>query len=306
TMNRSYRSIEAKLRVDIDLAHILGFKQGMYPSDSVLKQYFAELKIKQLKSIMYELVNELRSLGALKCDIMALDSTPVPAYYRPPTEKGEAPTDPDARWGYSKSKDGWYYGYKAQIMVDTETQIPLICKVTPANVSDQKMVRPFVWILKKLGIVPNYTLLDKGYDSGNNHLELREHLGSIGLIAPNYRGSKKKTIRPMMKKMGKRLFKQLTLEKFIPIKTRKKAYRTSSSLMLNIKKYKFIYNDRISVERHFSSLKGQMNLEDHRMKGLKNVYKHTLLQCIAYLIVVLASERLGIPNAKRSLRFFQN
>jgi len=305
-INRSYRSVEAKLRVDTKLAHLLGFDHDRYPSDSALKQLFAILTIKELKSVMRGLVNELYSLKVLNCEVLALDSTPVPAYYRPPTKEGETPIDVDARWGYSKSKGGWYYGYKAQVVVDAETEIPLPCIVTPANVSDQKMVRPIARNLKKQGLVPCYILLDKGYDGGNNHLELRERLGSIGLIAANPRNSKKKRMRPMMKILGRKLFKQLTLDKFIPIKTRKKAYRASSTLMLEIEKYKAIYNDRISVERYFSSLKEQLNLEKHKLKGLKAIYKFVLFQCIAFLVIVLASERLKIPEAKRSPKFFQN
>ncbi|MHA1252076.1 MAG: transposase [Candidatus Helarchaeota archaeon] len=141
---------------------------------------------------MRALVSELRSLNILKYGIVALDLTPIKAYFKPSTEKNTKARDPDAAWGYSKSKNGWYYGYKAHIIVNIETQIPIECIVTPANISDQKMMRPFIWKLKKQGILLKYTLLDKGYDSENNHFDIREIFGSIGLIAPNMRKKKKK------------------------------------------------------------------------------------------------------------------
>ena len=69
------------------------------------------------------------------------------------------------------------------------------------------MVRPFIWILKKQGILSKYTLLNKGYNSENNHFDLRETLGSIGLIAPNMRKSKKRNYTKITIKQGKKLMK---------------------------------------------------------------------------------------------------
>ncbi|MHA1248589.1 MAG: transposase [Candidatus Helarchaeota archaeon] len=57
--------------------------------------------------------------------------------------------DSDSEWDYSKSKNGWYYGYKAHIIVDSETQIPIEYIVILANISDKKMMHPFIRRLKK-------------------------------------------------------------------------------------------------------------------------------------------------------------
>ncbi|MHA1253710.1 MAG: transposase [Candidatus Helarchaeota archaeon] len=202
--NKVYRSIEAKLRMNPTLAESLGFDSNNTPSDSTLKQFFSKLKIRPLKKIMRALVSGLRLLNILKYEIVALDSTPIKAYFKPPTKENSKIKDPNAEWGYSKSKNGWYYGYKAHIIVDTETQIPIECIATPANISDQKMVRLFIWRLKKQGIFPKYTLLDKGYDSEYNHFDIREIFGSIGLIARNMR-KKKKKIYKTAAKQGKKI-----------------------------------------------------------------------------------------------------
>ncbi|MHA1232801.1 MAG: transposase [Candidatus Helarchaeota archaeon] len=61
-------------------------------------------------------------------------------YLQPPIKENLKIKDPDAEWSYSKSKNGWYYGYKAHSIVDIETQILIECNATPANISDQKMV----------------------------------------------------------------------------------------------------------------------------------------------------------------------
>ncbi|MHA1248588.1 MAG: hypothetical protein ACTSRP_01215 [Candidatus Helarchaeota archaeon] len=45
--------------------------------------------------------------------------------------------------------------------------------------------------------------MGKGYDSENNHFDIREIFGSIVLIAPNIRKKKKKIIQKKATKQGK-------------------------------------------------------------------------------------------------------
>ncbi|MHA1233039.1 MAG: hypothetical protein ACTSRP_25360 [Candidatus Helarchaeota archaeon] len=49
-----------------------------------------------------------------------------------------------------------------------------------------------------------------------------------------------------------------------------------------------------------------MDFGNHRMARLKNIYKHILIQCIAYLVKILGSAKLGLLESIRSVRFFQN
>ncbi|MHA1251605.1 MAG: hypothetical protein ACTSRP_16560 [Candidatus Helarchaeota archaeon] len=65
------------------------------------------------------------------------------------------------------------------------------------------MMRPFIWILKKQGILPKYILLNKGSNSENNHFDIRETLGSIKLVAPNMRKKKKRNYIKKTIKQGK-------------------------------------------------------------------------------------------------------
>ena len=220
--NNTYRSVEAKLRLDTRLSKILGFPYNNTPSDSVLKSFFKKLSIKKLKSIMRGLVAELRSRGRLRCRTLALDSTPIKAYYRPPTKKDKVAKDPDATWGYSKSKGGKFYGYKAQVMVDTETGLPIECIVTTAKVSDQKMVRPFINLMNKIEVHPKYTILDKGYDSEDDHLEIRERDGAIALIAINRRKGKSKGDTKLIKKIYKKGIRPINIRRSFILQAEKK------------------------------------------------------------------------------------
>jgi len=141
-----------------------------------------------------------------------------------PTKRGGTAKDPDTRWGKTKCKGGWYLGYKTQVVVDTEDYLPLHSFTTPANVSNQRMVKPFVGHLKKMWYHPEMALLDAGYDSEKNHLILRAQFGCVSVIRPNERRDKRIFTKRLIKCYKKMLY-QTTLDNFIPVKKRKKEYR---------------------------------------------------------------------------------
>jgi len=122
-----------------------------------------------LYEVIRVLLEKLKAFYLIRGRILAQDFAPIEAYTRPPTKSVPPPKDPDAAWGFAKCKNGLYYGYKAQIIVDAETGFPLYPIVTPANISDQIMVAPFIIPLRKCSFSPHYFLADKGYDSGINH-----------------------------------------------------------------------------------------------------------------------------------------
>jgi len=301
----AYRSIESKLERDVELKLTLGFKVADSPSDSILQQFLDKLEIDLLYEVIRVLLEELRSFNLIQGHILSQDSAPIEAYNRPPTKKRPVPKDPDAAWGFAKCKNGYYYGYKAQIIVDAETNLPIYPIVTPANVSDQIMVEPFIAPLKKWGFTPKYFLADKGYDSGPNHRRVREELGSIGLIAVNKRRGTKKYSRKVTKKYIK-LMKQTVLDKFIPIKKREKEYRRCCIALLDKKPWKIVKWRRAISEQVFSRMKETLELERVKVWGLMNVTKHVQLKCIVMLTVALAAARMGRPDLARCIRYFQS
>jgi len=250
-------------------------------------------------------LGELHALGYAKGRVIALDSTPIEAFCRPPTKKKPEQKDPDAKWGHAKCKNGKYLGYKAQVVVDIEDYLPLYFITTPANVSDQKMVEPFIGPLKKMGFKPEMALLDAGYDSENNHLLLRESLGSIGLICPNKRRDKRSFSKKLIN-YNKKLLSQTTLDKFIHIKQRKKKYRKCCLVLQDEKEYKKYYRRRVAVEQYFATLKKDLCLEDHKLMGLENIQKHFAMKCLCMLVIALTAIRMNVPEAMRSPKFFQN
>ena len=61
---------------------------------------------------------------------------------------------------------------------------------------------------------------------------------------------------------------------------------------------------RSSIERVNSRLEGQVCLDRHRVRGLRNVTIHVALYIIAMLLVAVAALRLGVPGKVRSIATF--
>jgi len=127
-----------------------------------------------------------------------------------------------------------------------------------------------VALLKKMGFRPETALLDAGYDSEKNHLILREQLGSVSLICPNERQSKRAFTKRLINRYKKMLY-QTTLDNFIPVKKRKKEYRKWCLVLKGEKEYKMYYEMRIAVEQFFATLKEEIFLEAHNLIGLSNL-----------------------------------
>ena len=304
-LNSSFRTTEALLAQDPELAELLGFDPKCPPSYSAMRRFFAQLELQDIRIVQAHLLQELRALGYAQGRIIALDSTPIEAHCRPPTKKRPIPKDPDAQWGKAKCKNGWYFGYKAQVVVDAEDYLPLYDIVTPANVSDQKMVKPFIDPLKHLGYQPERALLDAGYDSKENHIALREGLGAISHVCPNKRRSKKKYSNRLLKKYKKLLY-QTTLEYFIPREKRKTEYRKCCLVLHTTPEYKKFYWKRVASEQQFATLKKDLFLEAHKLMELQNLQKYVALKCLCMLVIALAALRMGLPEAMRSPKYFQH
>ncbi|MHA1279889.1 MAG: transposase [Candidatus Helarchaeota archaeon] len=266
-LNNSFRSVEAMLLQDSELTSFIGFNPVNHPSDSAMRRSFAELELKAIYAVHAQLLWELRALGYAHGRIIAEDSTPLEAYCRAPTKPGTPAADPEAQWGKAKCKNGWYFGYKAQVIVDAEDYLPLHAIAIPANVSDQKMVTPFIKPLKQLGYHPERALLDAGYDSKANHFALCEALGCIYMNCPNKRRSKKRFSKKLIKKYKKLLY-QTTLDKYIPKAKRRKEYRKCALVLHTDPEYKKYYYMRVASEQQFATWKKDLFLEAHNLRGL--------------------------------------
>jgi len=120
--------------------------------------------------VFYQLVKKAKELGLARGFILSIDSTMFKAYL-----KG----DKQAKVGYCAAKEVYIFGYKAHIVTDAESELPVAVVVTPANEHDSKQFFPlikriwnsFTYEVKKI-------LADSAYDSA----KIRQFLRKVGVL----------------------------------------------------------------------------------------------------------------------------
>lgn len=300
----SFRMVEAHLKANPDLAVLMGFQKDRIPSDSTLKTFFQNLSASRLRTSYKRLARRLLVEKVIDPTLVALDSAPLEVRWKPKSKQNPTPFDSDARWGFAKSKNHHYFGYKVHVITDSKSGLPFAGTLTPANVSDLKTLGAFIELLKELDVRPRFVLGDKGYDSAANHLRLREELGAVGLIAINPRNRKKAQLLKGAKRRWSGTV-QLTLAKFIPREKRAKKYRLQCEDILETSEGKKLFEKRSGIERAIARLKENLKLERIDFAGFRQVLKHFLMKCIVMLVNAVAAVRLRAPEAIRSARYFQ-
>ena len=134
-----------------------------------------------LNEVFYFLVSKAKELGLSRGFILSVDSTAFEAYL-----KG----DREAKWGYCAVKEEHIFGYKAHIVTDAESELPVAVVVTPANEHDSTQFFPLVKRIWK-----NFTheikkiLADSAYDFSRIRSFLRK-IGVEDIIDRNKRNGK--------------------------------------------------------------------------------------------------------------------
>jgi hypothetical protein len=107
----------------------------------------------------------------------------------------EEKKDPDAMWGYSKTK-GWVFGFKLHILSDLKLGLPIRVQVTPANQHDSPILPNLI-----NGVGKGEYVMDSGYDSETNHQKIASEDGFPAICRNKRRGDRnQKTLRNQLKK----------------------------------------------------------------------------------------------------------
>ena len=228
--------------------------------------------------------------------------------------------------GQKGSKDELYFGYKVDVITDTNYGLPMFAAVRPANASDVVvMIQDLDDCLALYRTLsPRYFLGDKGYDSLDNILHIIS-LGMMPVVAIRRPEKDKET--------GKRLYDGIFDEDGRPtcicgksmeyIGTHQKKghlfrcpgdgcplketvqsirhcdsehYEKPEGKLLRIvgllprcsEEWKIEYKKRPTIERYFSSGKHSRLLDTHRNLSIFKVSLHVALSMLAYLATALA------------------
>ena len=161
---KSDREMARKLRIWKELRQACGLKDA--PSYSTISR--ARDRI-DLSEIFNSLVRKAKEIGLVKGFIISVDSTQFEAYL-----KG----DREAKLGYCAAKDEFIFGYKAYIITDADSELPIAVVVSPANEHDSKHLKSLLKRVFKNFICEVKKLLgDSAYDSS----AIRKFLRKIGI-----------------------------------------------------------------------------------------------------------------------------
>ena len=280
---------------------------------------------------------------------LVMDSTDVEAWARPgrksrKTGEDKPSKDPDAQWGHrtaknprsskprssrqgksksktpkakgdgKDSKDELYFGYKVDVIADSNHGLPLFAATRPANASDVTvMVRDLDDCLALYRMLdPKYLLADKGYDKLDNILHIINR-GMIPVVAVRLPQKDKETgLRlhdgtyvedgRLLCNCGKamdyietdtewgHLFRcpaeGCSHERYV--KPEGRLLRMVGLLPRCSEEWKGEYKKRPIIERFFSSDKHSRMLDTHRYLNGEKVELHVMMSMLSYLATALA------------------
>jgi transposase len=243
---------------------------------SQLTRFRIRVGPERLETVIAGLVEELIEGGIIQGETVAMDATFIKAYSkRDSHDNRRGASDPDALVG----RDGRTYGlgYKAHIAGDVISDMPLAFIAASANENEK---RHAPGLLDKTVEATGGRMETLVTDSQYSSRRFRGKVAGCGVVAV--------IPYPSNQRKGEDV---LRVDRYFRVYGSEEERR--------------LYGlGRSSIERVNSRLEGQVCLDRHRVRGLRNVAVHVALCIIAMLLVAVAALRLGVPEKARSIATF--
>ena len=267
----SDRRLALRLRHDRRTATACGFKKHT-PSHGLFTHFRHRLGQDTYKRIFNQLLRGLLNAGAVKAEVIAVDSTHVDAYSQRAPDNRTGKSDPEARVG--RGRRGFILGYRVHTACCVESEMPLAFTVAPCNENDKVYFKPLLEGVHALGIGFKAVLADAQYNSA----KVRAAAEAYGAepVIPVRRDSKVKDALKVGRDFVTRGARRLV----------------------------DLFKGRWSVERLFSRAKEWLLLGCLKLRGLEQVAIHACLSFTAMLAVALAAVRGHEPGLMRSIKHF--
>ena len=267
----SDRRLSLLLKRNRRMARACGFKRKA-PSHGLFTQFRNRLGKEGYQRVFNVLLKQLVGSGAVKGEVVAIDSTAVKAYSQRSLDNKTGKSDREARVG--RGRRGFILGYKVHTACCTNSELPLAFTVEPCNRNDKCFIKPLLEQLKAEGISFKTVLADAQYDSAKARNTVRKY-GAEPVIP--YRKSSR--IRDALR-VGK------------------------DFVVHGIKRLVNLFRKRVSIERVFSRAKEWLLLDYLRVRGLEQAFIHACLSFSAMLVVALTAVRQHKPNLIRSIKHY--
>jgi len=267
----SDRRLSLLLKRNRRIARACGFRRET-PSHGLFTQFRHRLGKDGYEKVFSMLLKQLLKDGAVKGEVVALDSTAVKAYSQRSLDNRTGKSDREARVG--RARRGFLLGYKVHAVCCVGCELPLAFMVEPCNRNDKCFIKPLLEQLKSQGIGFKTVLADAQYDSAKVRETVREY-GAEPVIP--YRKSSR--IRDALK-VGK------------------------DFVVHGVKRLVNLFRKRVSIERFFSRAKEWLLLDHLRVRGLQQAFIHACLGFSAMLIVALTAVKQHKPSLIRSIKHY--
>jgi transposase len=325
-----------RLNSDPSLRYYCGFNiLKKAPSESTFSRFLDVLSSSiYLQEEFKNLVLKAKKLGIIDGTEVAIDSTKLDSFESPKPKSKIDNDDISPNWGKKKDTDGndvKWFGWKAHILADCKSELPLNVIITPASKNDSILAIPLIKQLKEFyGSVftPSYYMMDSIYDIDDNYNYIINETEGQAIIAYNKRGSyappegMNESLHPICS-LGYELTywgKDGDYLKFrcphavgkvnclngmnwcsssnygYCLKVNyKNNHRFFSYPIRGSEKWQSLYDKRTSIERCNSRLKDYLNTDNIRSSGIHKAKTWVLLNCITLIAGTIA------VNTKKAL-----
>jgi transposase len=267
----SDRRLALHLKHDKRAAKACGFRKQT-PSHGLFTHFRHRLGQDTYHRIFNQLLRRLLEDGAVKAEVIAVDSTHVDAYSQRAPDNRTGRSDPEARVG--RGRRGFILGYRVHTACCAESEMPLAFTVAPCNENDKVYFKPLLQAVHCLGVEFKTVLADAQYNSS----KVRAAAEAYGAepVIPVRRDSRVKDAlrvgRDFVTRGAQRLVE--------------------------------LFKGRWSVERLFGRAKEWLLLGCLRLRGLEQAAIHACLSFTAMLAVAHAAVRCREPGLMRSIKHF--
>jgi len=272
----SDQELYRRLWHDEDLREVCDIEETEKPyNPSQLTRFRNRVGVERLEKIMNSLLKELKKRKLIVGRKVVLDATFIKAYSkRDVQDDSRGASDPEARVG--RNGKTYELGYKLHVAVDAKSELPLALIVAPANDNEKKHAPT---LFKEAFEETEGRMKILVTDSQFSSRKFRDEIAGLNVRAV--------IPYPTNQMKGKRGV--LRVDKFFRV------HGPSDE--------KRLYKLRSSVERVNSRLKEQLDLGNHRVRGLKRMRVHALLCLIAMLLNAVAAVRMDKREEDRSILF---
>ena len=265
----SDRRLALLLKRNGKMAEACGFRRKT-PSHGLFTQFRQRLGKDGYEKVFSMLLKQLLKDGAVKGEVVALDSTAIKAYSQRSLDNKSGKSDREARVG--RGRRGFILGYKVHTACCTSSELPLAFMVEPCNMNEKRFIKLLLEKLKRRGVGFKTVVADAQYDSAK--------------------------VRETVKEYG--------AERVIPYRKSSRIRNTlrvgRDFVVRGVKRLVNLFRKRVCIERVFSRVKEWLLLDHLRVRGLEQAFIHACLSFSAMLAVALTAVRQHKPSLIRSIK----